>query len=248
VVPLSAVDDVLPTVDAVISCLPGTAETTGFLDARRIALLPEHAVLINVGRGSVVDTPALAAALVERRLRGAVLDVFDTEPLPAGSPLWAIPNLIMSPHTAALAVDEDDRIVGVDLLADRVSELSIDRDVVLPVFRAKCGPRVRYVAEWPEPFVGKSVVVARLFRFREPHSSHHVRLFSGRNADVPLSVRHLLVSVPAAVRHPNSGAGAHDGLQCGDEAAGRMKNAYGPVGLLVNVGLAVSQNHHPLAL
>jgi glyoxylate/hydroxypyruvate reductase A len=111
-VPLSAVDDLLPTVDAVISCLPGTPETAGFLDARRIGLMAEHAVLINVGRGSVVDTPALVAALSARRLRGAVLDVFDTEPLPAESPLWAMPNLILSPHTAALAVDEDDRIVA----------------------------------------------------------------------------------------------------------------------------------------
>jgi glyoxylate/hydroxypyruvate reductase A len=110
-VSLAQLDDVLPACDAVVLALPGTAHTRGLLGAERLRRLPEHAVVVNVGRGSVVDTDALVAALDQGRLRGAALDVTDVEPLPADSPLWARPNVILSPHTAALTVDEDDRIV-----------------------------------------------------------------------------------------------------------------------------------------
>ena len=60
------------------------------------------ACLINVGRGPLVDEPALAAALREKKIGGAALDVFPKEPLPADSPLWDVPNLLITPHTAAL--------------------------------------------------------------------------------------------------------------------------------------------------
>lgn len=114
----AAVEAELPGVDAVVSCLPGTGSTRGWLDARRLGLLPPHAVVVNVGRGTVVVTDDLLAALEAGTLRGAVLDVTDPEPLPAEHPLWDRDDVVLSPHTAALAVDEDDRIVA--LFADNL--------------------------------------------------------------------------------------------------------------------------------
>lgn len=102
-----------------VSTLPGTPATRGLLDAAAPALLPAHAVVVNVGRGSVLQTAALVAALDAGRLRGAVLDVADVEPLPGDSPLWDRPDVVLSPHTAALTVDEDDRIL--DLFCDNLT-------------------------------------------------------------------------------------------------------------------------------
>ena len=111
VVSFDRLDEVLPGSDAVVVTLPGTDETRGLLDSRRLALLPDHAVVVNVGRGSVVDSDDLADALDRGTLRGAVLDVADQEPLPEDSRLWGRDNVILSPHTAALATDEDERIL-----------------------------------------------------------------------------------------------------------------------------------------
>jgi phosphoglycerate dehydrogenase-like enzyme len=116
-----AVDETLPTaalravaarVDALAITLPITDATSGMVDAGVVAALPSHAVLINVGRGGVVDEPALIAALQGGRIAGAVLDVFAHEPLDAQSPLWTLPNVVLSPHTAALSVHENARIVA----------------------------------------------------------------------------------------------------------------------------------------
>jgi phosphoglycerate dehydrogenase-like enzyme len=73
------------------------------IDATALALLPPHARLVNVARGEVVDEPALIAALQSGRLAGAFLDVFAHEPLPAHSPLWDLPNVIVTPHSAGLS-------------------------------------------------------------------------------------------------------------------------------------------------
>jgi phosphoglycerate dehydrogenase-like enzyme len=94
------VDEVLPTADVLISILPGVAATDRALDARRLALLRPAAWFVNVGRGSTVDEDALVAALREGRLAGAALDVTAVEPLPAGSPLWDLPNVLITPHAA----------------------------------------------------------------------------------------------------------------------------------------------------
>lgn len=90
----------LPTTDVLIDILPATPETGGAVDATVLAALPAHAWLINVGRGSTVDEDALLAALRAGRLAGAALDVFGTEPLPASSPLWDEPGVIITPHAA----------------------------------------------------------------------------------------------------------------------------------------------------
>ena len=100
VVPLSDLDSVLPTADALIMSLPATNETIGILTKERIALLPSHAYLINVGRGSAIDQDALVEALNSRAIAGAALDVMMPEPLPADHPLWSCPNTILTPHVS----------------------------------------------------------------------------------------------------------------------------------------------------
>jgi phosphoglycerate dehydrogenase-like enzyme len=90
----------LPQADFVLAILPLTSETRGLLGRAELDLLPRHAGLINLGRGPVIDHEALADKLRKGELSGAVLDVFPEEPLPSSSPLWATPNLIMSPHCA----------------------------------------------------------------------------------------------------------------------------------------------------
>jgi phosphoglycerate dehydrogenase-like enzyme len=99
--PLSALDDVLPRADWLVLAGPLIAETRGLIDARRLALLPRGAGLVNVSRGEIVDEAALSNALRSGHLRGAYLDVFTTEPLPTASPLWDLPNVLLSPHNAA---------------------------------------------------------------------------------------------------------------------------------------------------
>jgi glyoxylate/hydroxypyruvate reductase len=106
-------DELLPHADSVVITLPLTAETRGMFDRRRIGLLRPGAILVNIGRGPVVDEDALIDALRSGRLRGAALDVYATEPLPADSPLWELDNVILSPHTAAQSVHENERIVEV---------------------------------------------------------------------------------------------------------------------------------------
>ncbi len=90
----------LPDTDLLIMILPATPGTRHALNADRLALLPPHAWLVNVGRSSTVQTDALLAAVRAGRLGGAALDVFATEPLPADSPLWDEPDIIVSPHAA----------------------------------------------------------------------------------------------------------------------------------------------------
>jgi len=84
--------------DVLVMILPATEATTHALDAARLAALPRHAFVVNVGRGSTVDEPALVAALTEGRIAGAGLDVFDREPLPADSPLRSAPRTVLTPH------------------------------------------------------------------------------------------------------------------------------------------------------
>jgi phosphoglycerate dehydrogenase-like enzyme len=97
--------------DAVVLCLPGTASTEGLFDRALIEMLPSHAAVVNIGRGTTVDETALVDALTAGRIAGAALEVFATEPLPADSPLWTLGNVLLSPHTAALSIHENERIV-----------------------------------------------------------------------------------------------------------------------------------------
>ena len=91
--------DLLPDADAVVLTLPLTSSTEGMVDAAFLARMPDHAILVNVARGKIVDTDALLAELRSGRLR-AGLDVVEPEPLPEDHPLWGAPNLILTPHAA----------------------------------------------------------------------------------------------------------------------------------------------------
>jgi len=96
------IDEVFRQADYIVLAVPVTPSTKGIVDAEHLALMKPDACLINVGRGPLVDEPALAAALRDKKIGGAALDVFPKEPLPADSPLWDVPNLLITPHTAAL--------------------------------------------------------------------------------------------------------------------------------------------------
>ncbi len=91
----------LPPADLVCACLPDTPGTRGLLTADRISMLRPNAILANAGRGSLLDEPALVAALQRGRLGGAILDVTAEEPLSPESPLWHCPRLLLTQHTAA---------------------------------------------------------------------------------------------------------------------------------------------------
>jgi phosphoglycerate dehydrogenase-like enzyme len=97
--------------DAVVVTLPLTDETRGLIGREEFARMRDGAILVNVGRGAVVDEEALVEALASGKLAGAALDVFAEEPLPASSPLWELENVLLSPHTAALSIKENERIV-----------------------------------------------------------------------------------------------------------------------------------------
>jgi len=97
---MDCLDELLPRADAVALTLPHSPQTAGLMDARRLSLMKDEAVLISAGRGSVLDQDALARIMRAGKLWGAMLDVTDPEPLPADSPLWDIPNLLLTPHVA----------------------------------------------------------------------------------------------------------------------------------------------------
>ncbi|HEV8658871.1 MAG TPA: D-2-hydroxyacid dehydrogenase [Thermoanaerobaculia bacterium] len=102
------IDDTL-TADYIVLSTPLTPSTRGMIDAWRIARMKSTAVLINISRGAIVDEAALVDALREKRIRGAALDVFETEPLPPTHPLWTLDNVLISPHTADHAADSHER-------------------------------------------------------------------------------------------------------------------------------------------
>lgn len=110
---------VLPHVSAVVTTLPGTDATHHLVGRDFFAALRPGATLVNVGRGTVVDESALVEALEAGTVGFAALDVFEVEPLPAESPLWAHPRVLISPHTAALDAREDRRIA--ELFADNAT-------------------------------------------------------------------------------------------------------------------------------
>jgi phosphoglycerate dehydrogenase-like enzyme len=96
---LADLDEVLPNAEVLVNILPLTGDTRGLLDARRLGLLPDGALVVNAGRGRTIETAALVEELQAGRLR-AVLDVHEVEPLPGDHPLWDLPNVLVSPHMA----------------------------------------------------------------------------------------------------------------------------------------------------
>jgi glyoxylate/hydroxypyruvate reductase len=104
--------EVLRRAEYLVLITPHTDETEHLIGAAELALLPQGAVLINIGRGALVDEPALIAALQSGQLGGAALDVFDTEPLPEASPLWDMPNVLISPHSGSTSDRENERLTA----------------------------------------------------------------------------------------------------------------------------------------
>lgn len=105
--PLSDLPLLLKQADFLVLAVPQTPETEGLIGKREIEAMKPGAVLINIARGAVVDEPAMIAALQDGRLGGAALDVFAKEPLPADSPLWDMPNVLVSPHSASTIDSEN---------------------------------------------------------------------------------------------------------------------------------------------
>jgi len=113
VLPPDALDEVLRVSDVLVATLPLTKETRNLLGARELGLLPRGAFVVNVGRGGQLDETVLADALRDGRLGGAGLDVFVDEPLPETSPLWAVPNLMITPHSSGNFHGYMDRMIPV---------------------------------------------------------------------------------------------------------------------------------------
>jgi len=120
----------LARTDVLIMILPATPQTERALDADRLAALPPHAFVVNVGRGSTVDEDALADALTSGGIAGAAVDVTAVEPLPADSDLWDLPNLLITPHAAGGRPVGADELVAENLAALRAGEQL--RNVVAP--------------------------------------------------------------------------------------------------------------------
>lgn len=102
--------EIVGEADHIVLTLPGTPHTDGMVDAGLLSRVKPGVTLVNVGRGTVIDEPALVAALQDGRVGFAALDVTAVEPLPADSPLWDLPTVLISPHTAALDAREEERI------------------------------------------------------------------------------------------------------------------------------------------
>jgi phosphoglycerate dehydrogenase-like enzyme len=108
--PAAALYDLLPRADWLVLACPLTSETRGLIDAAALLRLPATAHVINIARGRIIDEPALIAALQLGRVAGAYLDVFVEEPLAADSPLWDLPNVIISPHDSAASTGNSARV------------------------------------------------------------------------------------------------------------------------------------------
>lgn len=117
IIPGRDLNQVLPETDILIISLPGTTDTDHMLSAKQLSLLPDHASIVNVGRGSVIDQEALEKELRKGRLY-AGLDVFETEPIPPDSSLWNCPRLIITPHVAGDTT--------LPHTVDRIAELFLD--------------------------------------------------------------------------------------------------------------------------
>jgi len=122
---LGELPGLLPEADAVVVCLPLDASTRGLVDAAFLARLPDGAVVVNIGRGAIVDTPALLAELESGRLR-AGLDVTDPEPLPADHPLWRVPGVLISPHVGGQVTTMPDAVEA--LVRRQIAALEAGRE------------------------------------------------------------------------------------------------------------------------
>lgn len=128
IVRLEDLSEAIGQVDAVVITLPGTESTEQLIDVAKFDAMRSGTTFVSVGRGTVIDEPALIAALIDGRVGFAALDVFAQEPLDAASPLWDMPNVLLSPHTAALTTAED-RLIA-ELFARNAASLIDGRPLI----------------------------------------------------------------------------------------------------------------------
>lgn len=124
---LAELPELLATAEAVIICLPLDDSTHGLVDAGFLAAMPDGAILVNIGRGAIVDTPALLAELATARLRAA-LDVTDPEPLPPDHPLWSARGVVISPHVGGQVTTMPDAVES--LVRRQIAALSSGGEIV----------------------------------------------------------------------------------------------------------------------
>ncbi|MDF9278369.1 D-2-hydroxyacid dehydrogenase [Arthrobacter sp. EH-1B-1] len=130
IVPPERLGALLPDVDAVVLCLPATESTHHMLSRDLLEQVKEGITVVNVGRGATVDEEALIGALRDGRVGFAALDVFEQEPLPGDSPLWELPNVLVSPHNAGTYEEEERKIA--ELFAENARRL-LDGEPLLNV-------------------------------------------------------------------------------------------------------------------
>lgn len=118
---LDALDGVLARAQILVVMLPHTPQTVGLLDRSRLGKLPKGAAFVNVARGSLVDQTALTELLACGHLGGATLDVFEREPLPPDDPLWRMPNVLITPHLASVALPASSALQ----IAENIARVSV---------------------------------------------------------------------------------------------------------------------------
>ncbi len=118
IVTIDNLDEVLPRTDLLVMSLPGTAETDGLMSAEKLALLPDGAMIVNVGRGNSIDEAALIKELNSARLGGAALDVFSKEPLPLDHELRSAKNVVLTPHNAGWMVLPQTKQIAVNMFCE----------------------------------------------------------------------------------------------------------------------------------
>jgi len=134
--PIQALKSMIKECDFVVVALPLTPATRGIFGADALAAMKPGAYLVDVGRGNVVDQVALVQALQEKRIAGAGLDVFGEEPLPPSSPLWKLPNVLISPHIAGISAKYLER--AADLFAENLKRYASGAEL-LNLFNAERG-------------------------------------------------------------------------------------------------------------
>ena len=129
---INDLDNHLPNVDILIGCLPENNETKRLLDNYRINLLKKSSIIVNVGRGSLIDEKTLIHNIKSEKLAGAILDVTDKEPISNDSPLWSIPNIILSQHSGGGYENEvNDKIIFFKKNLSRYKNKTLPKNIVL---------------------------------------------------------------------------------------------------------------------
>ncbi len=132
---MDAFDELLKESDVVVICAPLTNETEGMFDESAFDAMRDHALLINVTRGRIVDEGALLEALEKGQIGGAGLDVTPQEPLPDDHPLWRVPNVVITPHTAGGSPNRDDRLV--DLFCENLKRYAAGKPLLSEIDKEK---------------------------------------------------------------------------------------------------------------